>query len=100
MSRRTTGRRDTTTRSVLARIDSTMRSSGTLVTRTPRRRATRNGKRIDVKSPSATSTSAPEGNDAATAPANDETFAPMATSPALTSTIRANAARERSTKTS
>ena len=59
-----------------------------------------NGNSTDVKSPSAVSTRAPAGSDAATRPTNCETAAPAATSETSTPDSCAQAARLRSTSSS
>ncbi len=91
---------ETATSAVRASIASGRRSSSTSRTRTPRASWASIGNSTDVKSPAAVRISPPGGIDAATSPANTDTWLPHAISPAGTPRIRANAARERSTSVS
>ena len=84
-------------RSVIAPINS---SSGTERTVIPRGSWAANGNRTDVKSRSATSTSAPAGSALAASPTRLDTVAPIAMRSASTPMSRPKVARDRSTASS
>ena len=72
---------------------SATRSNGTLRTSTPRRSCARNGNSVDVNWPSATTTSAPSGSDAAIRPIIGDAWWPIATHDSGTCSSRANTPR-------
>jgi hypothetical protein len=73
------------------------RSSGTGTTSTPWAARTSQGNRLELNSPSGTTTRAPAVRTVATEPSSSETVAPMATSAAGTLTSRAKRSRDWST---
>src|SRR5690606_17977881 len=83
----------TATQAVSGPTRSASSSSGTSTTRTPRSACAAKGKVTLVKSPAATSTSAPSGTEAATNPTSGATWCPIATCAAGTPTSPAYAAR-------